>query len=162
MESYREKIEALNPQLITSRLELAKGNRDLLKSIVALSATAAEFDPGAYDAALNRLSEASKRHRAATETAFSSYDIPSVLSEAWRDFIVAGDEYLKDLGLEDYPRKGEKCLYCRQELGAAAVAVLRQYQDYCNNTLKKAVDVARAEATAMVADLRAINLPAFQ
>ena len=90
VDSYREKIEALNPQLITSRLELAKGNRDLLKSIVAVSATAAEFDPGAYEAALHRRSEASKHHRAATETAFSSYDIPTVLSEAWRHFIVAG------------------------------------------------------------------------
>ena len=76
----------------------------------------------------------------------AGFDIPGALSETWQQFVSAGDAYLKDLALEDYPEEGKSCLYCQQDLSTTAVALLRQYHDYCNNTLKDDVDAAIHDA----------------
>jgi len=158
----REAVEALNPQLIASRLELVRAERELLSSIQSTATTIADFDLDAYDQALEALKQAEEKQRRATQTTFAGFDIPGMLSDAWREFVTAGDAYVKDIGLENYPEEGKACLYCRQHLTTSAVALLRQYHDYCNNTLKADVNAARAALTAVVSTLRAVNLTTLQ
>lgn len=160
--SLAEEVEALNPQLIASRLEVVRADRELLSSIQAAATKIAEFDRDAYNQALDALKQADEKQRAATETAFAGYGIPGVLSDAWRDFVGAGDAYLKDLGLEEYPEKGKACLYCRQDLGESAVALLRKYDDCCNNALKGEVDAASAAITAAASKLQGVSLTTLQ
>ena len=162
LSGLREQVEALNPQLIASRLELVRADRELLASIRSVAATVSEFDRDAYNQALEALAQAEERQRAATETAFASFDIPGALSEAWRDFVIAGDAYLKDLNLEDYPEEGKSCLYCRQGLDGSAVALLRQYHDYCNNTLQADVETASKAVTTAAGSLQSLNLATLQ
>ena len=160
--ALREEVEALNPQLISSRLELVRGDRELISQIRSAAATIAEFDRTAYNLSVEALKEAEEKQRAATETAFAGFDIPGALSDAWRGFVVAGDAYLRDLGLEDYPEEGKSCLYCRQDLGETAVALLREYHEYCNNTLKADVDSARTYLTAAASSLQSLSLAPLQ
>jgi hypothetical protein len=158
----QEKVEATNPQLIASRLELVRAERELLSSIQSTATTIADFDRDAYNQALEALTEAKENQRKATQTAFADFDIPGMLSDAWREFVTAGDAYLKDLALENYPEEGKTCLYCRQGLTASAVALLRQYHEYSNNTLKADVDAARVSLTASAKTLQAVNLTTLQ
>ncbi|MDP1949424.1 MAG: AAA family ATPase [Nitrospirota bacterium] len=158
----REKVEALNPQLIASRLELVRAERELLSSIQSTATTIAEFDLHAYNQALELLKKAEEKQHKATHAALAGFDIPGMLSDAWHEFVTAGDAYLKDLGLENYPEEGKTCIYCRQDLTASAVALLRQYHDYSNSTLKADVDAARTALTAAAHTLQAVNLTILQ
>lgn len=158
----REQVEALNPQLIASRLELSHADQKLLSSIRSVALTISSFDRDLYNQALETLKQSEERQRAATTTAFARFGVPGALSDAWRDFVVAGDAYLQDLNLDDYPEGGKPCLYCRQDLGESAVALLRQYRDYCNNTLQADVDAARDAVAAVASSLTSINFGSVQ
>jgi len=158
----REEVDALNPQLIAFRLELVRAERELLSSIHSSATTIAGFDCDAYNQALEALKEAEEKQRTATQSAFAGFDIPGMLSDAWRKFVTAGDAYLKDLAIENYPEEGKACLYCRQDLAKSAVVLLRQYHDYSNNTLRTDVDAARAALTAAASTVQAVDLTTLQ
>jgi hypothetical protein len=76
--------------------------------------------------------------------------IPRLLQPEWRNFVVAGEGYLRALdGAGAYPREGEECLYCRQPLAAEAVALLQKYRNFCNNDLRVELDDALREIDAV-------------
>ncbi len=118
----------------------------------------ADLNQDSYSKAQVKLVDAVERHHKATEVAFADEGIPGVLTDAWREFVAAGDAYLKDLELESYPEEQDKCLYCRQELGFAAIALLRKYDDFCNDTLKRTVDEARDDLDDLTEALRSLSL----
>ncbi|MBI4965554.1 MAG: AAA family ATPase [Desulfomonile tiedjei] len=145
LQVLRNKVEALRATTITAQLQVARSNRDICAKLLATARAIAAFDWASYSTDVNKVRSAEQQYRRATEEAFAGLDLPGALSDAWSEFIKAGDAYLKYLGLDDYPDSGDRCIYCRQDLGEAALALLKKYQAYCNNTFQAQLQSAREE-----------------
>lgn len=158
LQPLRERVEALRSTSSDARLQVATAERDLLRSLLNAVQAAEEFEEAAYADGLAAFQEAQARYKHATEEAFAGEDIPGVLSEAWREFIEAGERYLHDTRQVNYPNAGEACSYCRQPLGEAAVSLVRKYRDYCNNVLRKSTEAARVAVQEITSAIRALDL----
>lgn len=160
--SLRVEVEALNPQLVASRLELLRTARELISRIGSAAKVICALDPEVYNDTLEKLSVAENTLRASSETAFSGFDVPGILSEAWGDFVASGDAYRHDLALEHYPTEGDACLYCRQELTKGAAALLRAYRDHVNNTFQADIDAAQSRLSGMTDAVGEVDLDALR
>lgn len=156
IEWLRNSVEALRPQSIESRLELALADKSLYNSMLLTAKTILEFDSGAYNEIIQRAEAAKQRYTEVTDTAFAGEDIPGVLSDSWRAFVQSGENYITYLDMPDYPLEGAKCIYCQQDLERASIKLLAKYRDYCNNAARLQLDAAdrdRVSATRAIANL---------
>lgn len=153
----REKVEALRSGSVRARLQVVLHERELYARVQEVVAALRSFDREAYAEVVARLREAEDAHSRATRDAFAGDAIPGVLGEAWRGFVEATEQYIREIGLAPYPVSGEPCIYCRQPLGDTAVALVQKYRDYCNDALRKAVDEARTSLKSLTAGI--VGLP---
>lgn len=156
--SLRDRVEALQPQASNSRLLVAASDRDLYRAIRDAAAVAQSFSWEQYSAAIKNVRTAEENYAAASSTAFTGSDIPAIFGDAWKAFILAGERYLEETGAPEYPGSGDHCPYCRQDLDAKALALVRKYRDYCNNEPKLALDAALQEAKRLAAPVVALKL----
>ena len=154
----RESVDALGSGASGARLQVAEAEQDVFRQLDAALAVAESFDRGAYARALRTARSAEKAHTRATREALIGEAIPGVLGEAWRRFIEAGEAYLAEHKPRDYPKEGEACPYCLQDLGEAAVAVVRKYRAFCQSDLQDALEEARAALKEQIADAAAVQL----
>jgi len=145
----RDQVGALRSGAVRQEIQRAEEQRQVYEAARAIASAIAEFDPDAYALAVSALREATRRHERATREALSGESVPGILGDAWKQFVEAAEAYIRELGLEPYPQTGEPCIYCRQPLGSAAVALLQKYRDYCNAELRRAVDDARRSLEAL-------------
>ena len=145
----REQVEALRSGAVRQVIQRAEEQRRVYEEACAIADAIAVFDPDEYNRALSALREATRRHERATREALSGESVPGILGDAWKQFIEVAETYIRELGLESYPQAGEPCIYCRQPLGNAAVALLQKYREYCNAELRRAVDDARRSLEAL-------------
>ena len=145
LQSLRDTVEALKPMIVQSRLEVTQSDRDLYDDVFNTADSICKVDWANYNALTDKAREEEERYLESTQKAFKGTDIPAVLSETWREFIAAGEAYLSDLGRPDYPHADDNCIYCRQDLGEAALELVQKYREYSNNALKVALDEAREE-----------------
>lgn len=141
--TLRAEVEALQTTNPAAQLKLAETVKQHLHALIKSFSAVGRFDAPKYAKSLERLHRAEQQYEKATQESFAGLLIPGMLKEEWRLFIRAGEEYLKTLeGTEEYPTKGEGCLYCRQPLSPEAVALLKKYRDYCNNDLRAELEGA--------------------
>src|SRR6266511_1404659 len=131
--AMRDRVEALQPRSVETRLQIATSDRDLYGSVLAAAQIAESFAWEDYNAAVEHARKATDAHATASRTAFSGEDIPGIFGDAWQDFIAAGEAYLRATGATGKPAAGDTCPYCRQDLGAKALALVQKYHGYCNN-----------------------------
>ncbi len=150
IETLKTEIDALRTTNPAAQLKLAEtGNQHLDELKKAFSAIG-RFDISAYAERLASLQNAEREYEIATRESFAGLPIPGLLQDEWREFIRAGEEYLRALeDQETYPEEERECLYCRQPLSPEAVALLRKYRDFCNNDLRTGLDGATRELEAM-------------
>lgn len=138
----RDKVDALAPHALNSQLEVALSEKALAEATLQTSRAVGSFDwPGHNERVSSRI-EADGNYRRATETAFSGEDILSALSNEWRDFIEAGEAYIQHIDHQQYPRAGDRCIYCRQDLSELALALVQKYRDFANSTFRVQLDGA--------------------
>src|SRR5207302_9703913 len=105
--------------------------------------------------------QASQRRDDAGSKAFEGLGIPGVLGPEWRQFIQAGEEYLKKNTDKPYPGASDPCAYCQQPLTVKAVELIKKYRDFSNNEIKTALDAAEhrlRDYVAPVVDLKVDTL----
>jgi ABC-type transport system involved in cytochrome c biogenesis ATPase subunit len=158
LQALRERVEALRSTSTDARLQVANAERDLLRSLLHAVQAAEGFNATVYAEKLAAFRDAEARYKHATEAAFAGENVPAVLSDAWREFIEAGERYIQQIGQEDFPKAGDPCSYCRQPLGNAAVSLVKKYRDYCNNVLRKNAETARVAVEAIASNFRALDL----
>lgn len=158
LQPLRERVEALRPQTITSQLQAVRSERDAVSRLRAAAATAGGFKWDAYAACLEKIAKAEAQHRAITEQAFTATPLPGLFSDAWREFILAGEAYIAHLERHDYPQGADHCLYCDQPLGAVAVELIRKYRDFATSTHKRAAEASRRELQTLIGELVALDL----
>lgn len=158
----RQKVEALRSGSVRVQLESALRRRDVLRDATSAAEAIAAFDSAAYAVAVSTEREATAAHARATREALASEAVPGVLGEAWQQFVESAESYIREIGLDIYPAAGEPCVYCRQPLGDAAVALLRKYRDYCNAALRKTLDEARRRVEMLTSPISRLRLEETQ
>lgn len=158
--ALREKVDALRSQAGDARVQVARGDRDLYRNVLGVVETIERYDWQAYSEAVARADVAARRYREASVGAFEGRDVPGVLTETWEAFIQSGERHLEHLQLTAYPKGGDRCIYCQQPLGAAAVELLRAYREYrgvSRRELKDAEDAVRSNGRP-IADINVTSL----
>lgn len=156
--ALEEQATLLRSPEAKARLQLAEGQVTRFGAFLGLAKAASAFDWAQYGAALQSVGDAGDRYRAANEGVFGKSEIPGVLQPTWQAFVHAAEPYLQEYFNSTYPLKGERCIYCRQELTDAAVALIQSYRDFCTNATKQALDRARSELVKRIAPLLAIDV----
>jgi len=147
----RQKVDALRSGDLQARLQAALQEYEICTRAADMAATLRAFDACGYEEALPALRDAETMHTSATRDAFAGDALPGVLSDQWRAFIEAAEEYITATGIDPYPVPGKPCIYCRQPLGDAAVALVRKYRSFRHDALRAAVDEARRRLGACTA-----------
>jgi len=157
LETLRSTVNALRSDTITARLEVARSDRELYDAVHIAATVIANFNWATYAKGAGKIRELDNLLTSASKTAFDGEDIPNVLSPPWRAFIESANTYAKHLGQEDYPHTGDRCLYCRQELGESALALVRKYLEYCNNTYRADRDQEKANLEVLSQPVRDLD-----
>jgi recombinational DNA repair ATPase RecF len=150
VETLKTEIDALRTTNPAAQLKLAETANQQVDALKKAYSVIGRFDIIAYGERLASLQKAEREYESATQESFAGLPIPGLLQDEWREFIRAGEEYLRALeDQEAFPEAGKECLYCRQPLSPEAVALLRKYRDFCNNDLRSGLDGAARELDAL-------------
>jgi recombinational DNA repair ATPase RecF len=150
VETLKNEIDALRTTNPAAQLKLAETENQNIDALRTAFTGLSRFDIAIYSEKLGALRKAEREYESATQESFAGLPIPKILQDEWREFIRAGEGYLRTLEApETYPAEGEECLYCRQLLSPEAVALLRKYRDFCNNDLRTGLDGAGSELDAL-------------
>jgi len=161
IESLTVEVDALKSSNIQNELRRSRDRLAVVKALKAAIETAKAFDIETYASRVAARDQAAQRRDEAGNKAFEGLGIPGVLSEEWRQFIQAGEEYLKKNATAKYPGKDDNCTYCQQPLTAKAVELVKKYRDFSNNAIKAALDIADRQLrdyVAPVIDIKADTL----
>jgi len=140
IETLTLEIDALKSASIQNELKHSRDRLAVVKALKSVVETANKFDIPTFEARVQSRNDAARRNDEAGSKAFKTAGIPSVLSGEWRQFIQAGEEYLKKNTAASYPALDEPCVYCRQPLSAAAVQLVKKYRDFTNNQIRADLD----------------------
>ena len=162
IESLAIEVDALKSRNVQNELRRARDRAAVVSTLKTTIEAANAFDPMTYAALVETLSQATIRRDEAGGKAFEKSGIPGVLSEEWRQFIEAGDEYLEKNAPETYPTTDDSCAYCQQPLTTKAVSLLKKYRDFCNNEIKVALDNAERQLRSYIAPVLDLNLDVIQ
>ncbi len=158
--ALRDRVEALQPRSAETRLQVATADRDLYASVLAIAKAALTFAWNDYNAAVEQARRAEEVYDTTSKTAFTGENVPGLFGDSWREFIAAGDAYLRGTGGNTRPGSGDACPYCRQELGTKALALVQKYHDYCNNEPRRALDAAAKAVQRMAAPVVSLAVAA--
>lgn len=158
IESLTVEVDALKSSNVQNALKRSRDRASVVKALKAAIATAKTFDVATYVSRVEAREQASKRRDDAGSKAFEGLGIPGVLNEEWRQFVQAGEEYLRKNTARTYPVADDPCAYCQQPLTAKAVELVKRYRDFSSNAIRGALDTAELqlrECVAPVADIKA-------
>lgn len=153
IESLSVEIDALKSSNIQNELKRSRGRLSVVKAIKSSVETATKFDIATFAAHVKTRDDAAIRNDEAGSKAFEMSGIPGVLGREWRQFVQAGEEYIKKHAAGEYPATGDPCAYCRQPLNAAAVQLVKNYRDFTNNQIRTDLDNAERELRDYAASL---------
>jgi recombinational DNA repair ATPase RecF len=146
-EADRERLEgevaALRSNTLDALISNAQETERHLARLHSVLISVTTFNEDTYEAARVGLEAAERRRVEAREQLFSPDELPGPPDEHWQEFVVAGDGYRRHLGQEHYPRNGDVCLYCMQELSPAALDLLTRYRTFLDETLVQQVTDAK-------------------
>src|SRR5258708_2973731 len=153
LESLTVEIDALKSSNIQNELKRSRDRLAVVKAIKSAVETAMKFDIPTFAAHVKTRDDAARRNDEAGSKAFETSGIPGVLGREWRQFIQAGEEYIKKSTAAEYPVTGDPCAYCRQPLNAAAVQLVKKYREFTNNQIRTALDNAERQLREYAASL---------
>jgi len=151
IDSLTTEVDALRSLNIQNELKRARDRVALVKALKSAIETAKAFNVTTYSSRVQSRDQASQRRDDAGNKAFDGVGIPGVLSDEWRQFIQAGEEYIRKNTAATYPGAGDPCAYCQQPLTAKAVELVKKYRDFSNNEIKAALDTAERQLREYVA-----------
>ncbi len=154
----RQKVDALRSGSVRAQIERAQREHAILGRVLEVARIVVGFDREAYRDAVAALRTARADHERATREALSAEDVPGILGGAWKALVEAAEGYIREIGGDPYPAHGQPCVYCRQPLGDAGVALIRKYRDYCNAALRQAVEEASERLRTLAAPARDLRL----
>jgi energy-coupling factor transporter ATP-binding protein EcfA2 len=162
IDSLVTEVDALKSANIQNELKRSRDRAAVVKALESAIEAAKTFDEMSYGSRIQARDQASRRRDEAGNKAFEGLGIPGILTDEWREFIQAGEEYLKKNTAARYPGAGDPCAYCQQPLTARAVELVKKYRDFSNNEIKAALDTAERQLRDYVAPVLNIKADALQ
>lgn len=162
IESLKTEIDALKSTNIQNELKRARDRGAVAQSLKTAIEAAKAFDAAKYAALVEDCKRATRRRDEAGSKAFDGLGIPGVLTDEWRTFIQAGEDYLKTHATKDYPHAAESCAYCQQPLTAKALDLIKKYREFTNNDIRAALDNAERELREYIAPITTLKADALQ
>ena len=157
IEALTVEVDALKSINLQGELKRNRDRSAVVKVLKATLETAMAFDAGTYAARLQTRNSAAQRRDEAGNKAFEGLGIPGVLGSEWRQFIQAGEEYLKKNAPSSYPTANDACAYCQQPLAASAIALIRKYREFSNNEIKLQLDAAETQLQSYSTPVLTLN-----
>jgi predicted ATPase len=161
IETLKIEVDALKSSNIQNELKRSRDRAAVVTALKTAIQTASAFDITTYVSHVLARDQASQRRDDAGSKAFEGLGIPGVLGPEWRQFIQAGEEYLKTNADKKYPAANDPCAYCQQPLTVKAVELIKKYRDFSDNEIKTALDAAERQLrdyVAPVVDLKVDTL----
>jgi hypothetical protein len=162
IESLKIEVDALKSSNIQNELKRSRDRAAVVKALKTAIETTRAFDIVTYASHVQARDQASQRRDEAGSKAFEGLGIPGVLSQEWRQFIQAGEEYLKKNIAKTYPDTDKPCAYCQQPLTVKAVELVKKYRDFSNNEIKAALDAAERQLRDYVAPVVDLEVGTLQ
>lgn len=162
IESLKIEVDALKSPSIQDELKHSRNRAAVVKALKAAIQTTNGFDVATYASYVQACEQVSERRDEAGSKAFEDLGIPGVLSLEWRQFIQAGEEYLKKNTAETYPQAGNPCVYCRQPLTDKTLELVKKYRDFSGNAFKMALDTAEGQLRHYVAAVVNLNVETLE
>jgi energy-coupling factor transporter ATP-binding protein EcfA2 len=147
IEALKVEIDALGSTNTQNELKRTRNRAVVVTTLKTAIETVKNFDVATYAARVSARDKALQRREVAGNKAFEGLAIPGLLSDEWRRFIQAGEEYLKKHAPATYPGADEACAYCQQPLTVTAVALVQKYREFSDNDIKSALDTTERELT---------------
>lgn len=116
-----------------------------LERLVEFLELVVDFNAAAYETARGALIRVRETRRQARDELFGADELAGSPDDQWQHFVSEAEHYREHLGLTEYPLEDDRCLYCRQELDETALALVRRYRRFLDDTL--ASQVVEAEKT---------------
>lgn len=162
IESLKSEIDVLTSTNIQTELRRARDRATVVQALKTAVDAGMAFDVSKYAALIEACNVATRRRDEAGSKAFDGLEIPGALTEVWRAFISAGEEYLRAHATEGYPHAVDSCVYCRQPLGAKAIELIQKYRDFSNNDIKTALDKAERDVREHTESVAALAIDVLQ
>ncbi|MGK2939679.1 MAG: AAA family ATPase [Solirubrobacteraceae bacterium] len=157
LESLNQRVQALQSSALTAQLSVARTRRDFYEILGAAVEAAQRFNADTYNQATVSASEAEADVIRLRTELFAVAGLSGDGDAIWQQFIIGGEEYREHLAAHEYPKKGDRCLYCQQPLEAKALALVRRYRDFANDSAQQRVKDARVAAELSSRDLLAVR-----
>jgi energy-coupling factor transporter ATP-binding protein EcfA2 len=157
IDALRTEVDALRSTNIQNELKRSRDRSGVVQMLKTALDTVKNFDVDRYAELVQACKDATLRRDEAGSKAFDGLGIPGLLSNEWRAFIQAGEEYLKRHVIEGYPHTADPCAYCQQPLTTTATALVAKYRDFTNNEIKAALDSAERKLRDYVAPTLALK-----
>jgi hypothetical protein len=136
-------VAALDANTIGSQLTINQRLALVLTRAISATELVANFDAKSYDALLSILTKLRTDYEVFRSGLFAAAGLPAEPEETWATFIASGEAYRQHL-VANGDHDESRCLYCRQTLEPAAVALVSKYREFLED--KIASDTVKAEA----------------
>lgn len=162
IDSLTVEIDALKSSNIQNELKRSRDRLVVVKALKSGIETAKKFHIPTFVSLVQGRNDASRRSDQAGSKAFEAVGVPGVLGREWRQFIQAGEEYIKKNAAAAYPAVDDPCAYCRQPLTASAVELVKKYRDFTSNEFRAALDAAERQLRDYAAPILDLNVGSLQ
>lgn len=157
LEVLRDKVDALGSTVIATQLSAARSRHTLYTELSTAITTLKTFAIAAYNQAVADLARAIEEIEVLRRELSVAAGLSGNSDEIWQAFILSGDAYREHVGGDSYPTEGDHCLYCQQPLRGEAVALLRRYRDFANDSAQTRVNESHRMAATLSSGLRALH-----
>lgn len=143
IEEMRRTVASLEADTVGAAIKLRQRDQRILTQASEAALIIADLDASAYNKELTTLGGLEEDYRLFRTALFQAADLPAELDDTWSAFIDAGGKYqehLASLGAHD----AERCLYCRQPLGAAAQTLVSKYAEYLEDKIAAGIAASKS------------------
>lgn len=151
-------LEALKSTSIAAQLTTAKSRKDLYGGLLADAAACGGLNVAAYNEAVTSVADATADVTALREDLYAAAGLPGEGDQTWQAFILTGETYIEHRGTHEYPSDGDGCIYCQQPLDSDALALVRRYREFANNSAQKQAAASRQTMSTLTGGLRSIGV----
>lgn len=155
LETLRTSVQALSNASSATQIEGLRTREAVLRNLIAVSKSVAEFDLAAFEVAVGAAASARSNQAQSAAAAFKGDNLPTELRPAWQAFLEAGEHYLSLSAQDEYPHDADVCIYCNQELDGNARALLTAYRDYARGVATQEVKAATDHVITLQAPIMA-------
>lgn len=139
----KQRVDSLHPETSRATLRILSKQLSVLKRVIEIVRIWADFDHHGFAVKRSALDAAVDAR--ASELSVIADDVDGQGLPAFQTFLEAAEAFLRDSGRSTFPKAGDKCLFCRQELSADALELLRRYRSLAEGASADVVSRLRTD-----------------